>query len=438
MLAIAGDKIDSSKIGVLPERSIDDLKQFKHIEAPKEVNVAILRSLFEILNLSPGLAQLATQGSDEPVKQLLEAVTNVVTRTLVAGLDLKDRLVFWGMPLLSESEFGDYQLRLQSLKNFAEGLQPYNTVGKLKNLRIDSSDVETQKNNLAVLKTVEHLLAFVADLGALAAYISQAELILPGENPWLSEARTVRNQTIEKLAMDRTAQNTAEYKQALTKLKKSYIAAYIGLHTKARLGISEDKAKSSLAKDNRLVAMRALAAVSLMPTSQLTGFEERLDKLRSCASLVESNLQTAVYCPHCNFNPKNEQGSLLPASNVLKQLDQELETLLDGWQKSLIDNLSDPFIEANFELLRPAARKLVKGFLADGKLPDPVTPEFVTAVQEALSGLEKVGITADDIKSALLQGGSPATQDDLRKRFENFLLDRSKGKDASKLRFVVD
>ena len=67
-----------------------------------------------------------------------------------------------------------------------------------------------------------------------------------------------------------------------------------------------------------------------------------------------------------------------------------------------------------------------------------VTPEFVAAVQEALSGLEKINVTGDEIKKALLQGGSPATPDDLRKRFEMFLNDRCKGKDTTKLRFVVE
>lgn len=70
--------------------------------------------------------------------------------------------------------------------------------------------------------------------------------------------------------------------------------------------------------------------------------------------------------------------------------------------------------------------------------PDPVTPEFVAAAQEALSGLEKIRVTGDGIKKALLSGGSPATPDDLRKRFEVFLNERCKGKDASKLRFVVE
>jgi hypothetical protein len=67
-----------------------------------------------------------------------------------------------------------------------------------------------------------------------------------------------------------------------------------------------------------------------------------------------------------------------------------------------------------------------------------VTPEFVAAVQEALSGLEKINVSSADIRQALLQGGSPATPEDLRKRFESFLNDRCKGKDTTKLRFVVE
>jgi hypothetical protein len=82
VLAITGDKIDSGKISLLVERPLDELKQFKHVEAPKEINVAVLRALFEMLSLPPGLAQQATQGSDEPVKRLQEEVTKLTRRVL--------------------------------------------------------------------------------------------------------------------------------------------------------------------------------------------------------------------------------------------------------------------------------------------------------------------------------------------------------------------
>ena len=44
----------------------------------------------------------------------------------------------------------------------------------------------------------------------------------------------------------------------------------------------------------------------------------------------------------------------------------------------------------------------------------------------------------NDIYKALLQDGSPATPDGLYKRCEAFLNERCKGKDATKLWFVIE
>jgi len=438
VLAITGDKVDSGKISLLADRSLEELKQFKHVEAPKEINVAVLRSLFEMLELPPGLAQQATQGSDEPVKALQEEVNKLTKRVLAASTDMANRLSFWGQPLLRDEEIRDWRSKLDELKAFSESLSPYNTVGKLKNLRIGSDDITAQKKNLEVLNSVEGLIRLIGELGNTASYLGQAEMVLPSDHAWVKQAQDTRKNVLESLSTSRTSQNGSEHRQTLSKLKKDYLTAYVSLHSKARLGVSEDKTKNALRKDSRLVAMRALANISLMPTSQLTTFEEKLDKLKSCASLVDSELSASPVCPHCNFRPANEQGDMLPAANVLKQLDDELDHLLDGWVQTLLDNLEDPIIQSNFELLKEGSRKIVTGFVETNSLPEPVTPEFISAVQEALSGLDKVVVSGDDIRQALLQGGSPATPEDLRKRFEAFLTDRCKGKDTTKLRFVVE
>ena len=442
VLAITGDKIDSGKLSLLAERSLDDLKTFKHIEPPKRLNVSVLRALFEALGLPTGLAQMATQGKEEPVKQLQKAVSERVNRMLTAGTDLQSRLSFWGQPLLRDDELTDWHQRLVALKTFLESLQPYNTVGKLKNLRVTQADVDTQKKNLEVLAQVERLRDLVADLGTTAAYLSQAEMVLPSDHPWIAQAQTARKETLDavgaRLRATPTAPPVPSPASRLLQLKKHYVAAYVASHAKARLGVSEDKTKSALRKDPRLVTLRALAAISLMPTGQLTAFEDKLDKLKSCAALIESELAASPVCPHCNFRPANEQRDMLPAANVLKGLDDELDNLLTAWQQTLLDNLDDPITQANFDLLQAGQRDQIQGFLAKRTLPDSVTPGFISAVQEALSGLEKISVSADDIKQALLSGGSPAAPDELRKRFEVFLADRCKGKDTNKLRFVVE
>jgi hypothetical protein len=438
VLAVTGDKIDSSRIGRLAEHSLDDLRQFKHIEAPKEVNVGVLRSLFELLGLPTGLAQQAAKGEQEPVEKLVDTLPEFIRRALAASNDLQNRPSFWGQSLLRDEELHDWRTRIESFRTFLEGLTPYNTVGKLKNLRVTQEDVEAQRANLEYLAATEHLRSLVADLGSVAAYLSQAELVLHPEHPWIEQAQAARKEITDQLAEDRSGAKVTQYRQRLAALKKDYVHAYVAQHSRARLGVAEDRTRTTLRNDPRLTTLRTLAGISLMPTGQLTTFDDKLDNLKSCAALLESDLATKPFCPHCSYRPSQEQDDLLPATNVLKTLDDDLDQLRDGWELTLLENLEDPIIQANFELLQAGHRDLIADFLASRQLPEPVTPEFVSAVQEALSGLEKISVTTDEIKGALLAGGSPATPEELRRRFESFLADRCKGKDVSKVRFVVE
>ena len=443
VISITGDKIDSGKLALLAERSLDELKQLKHIEAPKEVNVAVLRSLFELLGLPTGLAQRVGQGDEEPVRAMQDKISSLVPRVLKAGSDLQQgKLSLWGQPLLREEMAKDWQQRLESLKQFIESLQPYNTTGKFKNLRATQEVIDGQKRNLDVLQGVDHLIDLVNELGGVASYLSQAELILQSGHPWIGQASDARKALFDKLGEDRTADGIAtvlgEGRLSLAKLKRDYITAYIAAHSKARLGISEDKTRDALRKDARLQALRALGVVSLMPTSQLTKYEDDLNGLKSCSRLDEAALASSPTCPHCQFRPSAEQLELIPASSRLSKLDDDLDQLLANWQKTLLDNLEDPFTKDSLDLLQPAARAQIEAFLQSKKLPEPVTGDFTSAVQEALSGLEKITITTSELRQALLQGGSPATPEELRKRFDALISERGKGKDATKLRFVIE
>lgn len=239
VLSITGDKIDSGKLAQLAERSIEELKQFKHVEAPKEINLAVLRALFELFDLPSGLAQKASQGDTEPVIKLQEKLSGLVPRVLKAGSDLQQgKLGFWGQNLLREEEAKDWHSRLDALKKFTESLAPYNTVGKLKNLRVTQEDINGHKKNLEVLAAVERLLELVVELGSTASYLSQAEMVLPVEHPWVKQAEAARKALQERLSQDRTAEHASEYRQTLSQLKKDYITAYIASHSKARLGVS--------------------------------------------------------------------------------------------------------------------------------------------------------------------------------------------------------
>jgi hypothetical protein len=92
----------------------------------------------------------------------------------------------------------------------------------------------------------------------------------------------------------------------------------------------------------------------------------------------------------------------------------------------------------NLSLLKPKQRKLVDGFIKRRALPDDLNQDFVNALQEVLSGLVKVAVKAEDLRAALLRGGSPATPAEMKRRFEEYLDRITKGKEPDKVRIVLE
>ena len=187
----------------------------------------------------------------------------------------------------------------------------------MKHLRIVSDDIDA-------------LLALVAELGPTAAYLSQAELVLADDHPWIAQAQATRKAVMDEVGARLRATGATPAPSPsgrLRQFKKDYLTAYVASHSKARLGVTEDKTKSALRKDPRLVALRALAGISLMPTSQLTAFEDRLAGLKRCYQLTDAELSASPVCPHCGFKPANESLPLGLAASALTRLDEELDRL---------------------------------------------------------------------------------------------------------------
>lgn len=110
----------------------------------------------------------------------------------------------------------------------------------------------------------------------------------------------------------------------------------------------------------------------------------------------------------------------------------------DKDKKDLLNDLADPVIEGNFELLKAAQKKLLKDFMAAKELPGEICTEFLTAIQQALSGLAKLPVRLDDLKKALFPDGSPAKPAEFKERFNAYLDQILKGRDAAKVRLVIE
>ena len=439
VLAIPGRKFDAVSLPQLAAASLADLTNFKHIERPKEWNLPALNALFELLGLAPGMAQLVTQGNDQPIQQMQRAVSESVEKLLRAGQPLRDGLVFWGRALLSEDESAELRRQLDETKTFLESLQAYNTPGKLKNFRQGAEQVAAHRGGFQALAEVQSLAGLCADLAVTASYLSTAEAGLSAEQDWLRDVRDARNEILAQLS-DAKVRTATGFRQRtvsrLAALKDAYVHSYLAQHAKARLGVDGDKRKAKLLGDARLAALRRLATIDLMPEQHLDSALSRLVNLTSCFALTEQEMRTAPICPHCGFKPGGE--STASADATLSAVDDELDTLTNAWTRTLLANLQDSTAKESIALLEPEDRKLVTAVIDAGQLPNSVDDGFVQALKEALSGLEKVLVPVDALRNALLAGGSAATPDELKQRFGQFVDDLAKGAPAGRARLVVE
>jgi len=343
------------------------------VEPPKEWNIPALKTLFETLSLPPGMVQLITQGKEEPVQSLQKAIQELVKRLVMTQQALRDGLLFWGVDLLSGSELAVRAGKLSESKEFFESLQAFTTPGKLKNFRYTVTEVALHQASLTALQEIDNVRALLTEHGQLISWLSSAEGVLPADHDWVDRVKTARKDVLDKLAVADFANLSSESQwigSTLLSLKKAYISEYIGLHTKARLGLSEDRRKVALQKDERLATLTKLVAIDLMPRQQLTEFQNRLVGLKSCFALTERELELSPVCPHCSYRTSAEPVQAAAALQ-LSTLDDRLDQMVAGWLSIILNNLEDPVTSQNLALLKTEDRELLQEVLRSRELPEP-------------------------------------------------------------------
>jgi hypothetical protein len=299
-----------------------------------------------------------------------------------------------------------------------------------------------QKPALELSREVDDLGVLLQQTNPLTSYLGKAEALLDASHPWQDAVRTARADLSAKIASPKQRSETdfkRHLSQTLGDLKSKYQDAYLAAHERARLGANDDKRKAGLAKDARLAQLQKIAGVDMMPTQQLRDFENKLFALKTCFQLGRPELDNDPICPHCGFRPAEEPSGGATSKKTLADLDEVLEGLVRGWTDTLHSNLEDPTVSGNIELVSDAAGKVeLQSFLKSKQLPDPVSPAFVKALQEVLSGLQKVSFGSASLQTALSEGGLPCTISDLRERFDRYVANLTKGKDTSKVRIVIE
>jgi predicted ATPase len=439
VLVIARQQFDASNFPALAATPIKYLRDFKHLERPNAFNLPALKALFELFELPNDLVIALTNKQEHAVQQLQIQVSETLRQLIHAQQGLTTRFICWGKPILSDAEMQHYRDGLEQTKIFLESLTAYSTPLQFKNFRYTASFVTAQWSGLKILKNISHLMALFAELSPIIAYMTAAEAILPPEHRWHTEMNQVRDWLLYQLGDVRQRNRPGfsyQAHQQLTRLQQAYSQAYLTLHQHARLSVDEAQTQQSLLRDKRLINLKKLAQIPLLPRQKLNQIEKNLKQLQVCNALSENDLISQTTCPHCGYRPQSEPQQSENTHTLLTQFDQTLEQLQRDWTQTLLTELENAAEQQ--ELLKPESRAQIDTFLTERHLPDELSRYFLNALQESLSGLIKVTVNIEELQKILQHDGSPMTVTEMHKRFNDYLNELTKDKDVNKIRLVFE
>jgi hypothetical protein len=441
-----GQKFDAGKMSELARVDFNDLLDFKHLEQSKEYDLPALQALFSLFNLPTGKALLVTQGTqgkDDSVADLQNEIEKIIQRIVTLQNDIRQGILFWDFDLLGILSFSSEISSLNEAKTFFEGLQTFNSPGKMKNLSYSVADIEKYKIIPDILNILDNLLAFAQKNSQLIAWIKEAIAALPPSSSWVNKTEVVQKEIKESLLSVSPVTNevikafATDTIQKINELKKEYIKDYAALHSAVRLNTNDEKKKIKLLRDVRFITLEYLTEINILPARQMQEFKKTINELVSCTDLTIDELQKTPVCPHCHYMPQRN-GTSGGVSAKIDEAEDVLDKMITDWTTALLANLNDPWVKKNMELLKSGDKVLLDDFIKSSKLPSPINNDFIIALKEALSKLDKVIITTEDIKKVLQRSGGPVSPGELKDCFNNYIDKLIEGKEAAKVRIVVE
>ncbi len=452
-------ELDAGTIERAAMTAIADLTDFRFYKQPRTLPLNLWTMIFEGLGLAPGLVR-DENTRDRAVQELQRTVQAELERTATIQGRLQQGMQLWNTSLFTdrftiESQSGvvartdlpdvtlstlDLLPHLRGYKQFLEELSRFNTVGKLRNLRLTVEQITDALDDRKVVKRAEQLLELVGRIQPLTAYLAEAQANLPDDHPWSQRAVSARQALLDDvrhLGKGEEARGGPALTRELEALKADYITAYAKLHRQLVLGSQADDRRQRLYNDSRLAALDTLSAIDLLNRAELDVWKDTLTAMRTCREFHEGAIADTPTCPSCHLRPSQQRHGG-QADQVLDRLDDRLDDLLIRWRQALQANLTSETAQRSLEAMTPDERRPIERFLEQSD-DDPAIPDgFVAAATQALRGIEALTLPVDSLLEALKEGGLPCTVDELQRRFISFVSQNMRGHDPRNTRLTLD
>lgn len=430
-LSYADGKIDALSLNRLATLPVDDLVEFTNIAPPAALPTDRLAEAAALLGILPGA--VPTTGATEGL--VTEVGTRAVTllkEIVEAERILDEGLELWGQPLIDLVD--ERRARINALRSLAEDMKARNSIGKLNKLSTDETAIEAAREGRAELTWISQLQQSRGRMEPTAAYLREAVTCFGEQVDASKDALELREEMLTALG---TTPIEPETVVALAgrgeTLRKTFAKLAADYYRHTFLDASGDKRKQQLLEGEIWAALERLATIELLPGGLVTNLRSDLADVRTLLDVSDDQLTRSVKLG--DHIPGPVAG--LSAAARLENLETRVQEVFNNWQDTLVDNVSDPDLDAQLELLSTVDRAIVAALRDERVLPLPLGADFAPAINAVFDPFKVHRVTGDELLHHLFPGESAATPSELQLRLDGYLKGLARGGTLNKVRVVL-
>jgi hypothetical protein len=405
----------------------NDMFCFANVKSSKKIPGEAIRTLFESLGL-PDLTVELEKG--ETYIQIATKAKEMVDRTVKAKTLAATGIKCRNIALIPEEQVLAHQSALERLSTTLDQIQPYNTIGKLKNFPFSSDSLKEIFSAYQLCPQIEQLHDRSQKFSKLVTYLVQARSFLASEEqPLIDDIQNAIAQLPQKLSSSDKTEIT-RYETTLKAIIDRYADCYLANYTRFRLSRESALQKEKIMTSDTKRICDIIRDADFLSASEYPKWLEIITTLKEGDETVTKDRVKEE--PYHDFNPKDHAGKPIYR---MADLEEQLQIILDKWIKAMRSIFKDPSVADNLDLLNAEDQALVESF-RNGTCDLTVAnaPKLRNLIATLSKGIEKVELTAETITSIF---SKPLTPNEAISAITDWINTLCEGKERSKIRMVL-
>lgn len=426
-----GKNINAANLREIIDMPSESAYAFSHVRRPKNMNTSAVRELFLAI-MGKDLTSRINDAAIYP--DLVSNAKQLASEAVKMSHDVANGIFLEDVEIMSSMDATGLRAQLTAFSSLCDKVPSYASPAKMRNLPWTTEQIKQVTAVKKQMVEVKRTMQFVDDFRSRLSYLTQARQYMTDEDMKKSVDDALAKLKDIIAVMD-DEQKVNAYRTELDTLMCTYADWYLSEYNRLHITAFQETEKRKIMNSNEKKICEIICGADHDKGyfSVSAAYIEWTRKMASLTPVSDSVTREAILrTPYQGFNPVQFAGTQLPK---LEDLQEELESIFNNVDQTLHQILLDESLLANKDILSESEQQLLQRFNGGGEQLSVMNAErLVEIVSKLHQGINKITITADNIRTVLSR---PMTPEDAVKAFKKYIDSLLVGNTSENVRIIL-